>query len=135
MVALPKPPAEAEKGRRRLRREAKRKGKEPARESLEAAGYVFVFTTLARESFPAERVLDLYRLRWQVEMAIKRMKSILLLDAMAAKSAALCRTFLLGKLLAVLLVEDVANACGAFPPCGAQSSASVVPVAGVAGGV
>jgi len=38
--------------------------------------YFLVWTTLSA-AFPAAAILDLYRLRWQIELVFKRMKSIL----------------------------------------------------------
>nr|MDN1021419.1 transposase [Escherichia coli] len=35
----------------------------------------------------AEQVADCYRLRWQIELAFKRLKSLLHLDALRAKNA------------------------------------------------
>ena len=59
-----------------LRRRAQQgKGKVTA-EALEFAAYFLVWTTLAA-SFSAATILDLYRLRWQIELVFKRMKSIL----------------------------------------------------------
>jgi IS4 transposase len=76
--------------------------------------------------------LTLYRFRWQIEMAFKRMKSILALDEMAAKDQRLCRTFLLAKLLAALLVEDLARHAGAaFSPGGHGLPAPTFSVAAV----
>jgi Transposase DDE domain len=37
--------------------------------TLEATDYIFVFTSLSTEQYPAARVLELYRCRWQVELA------------------------------------------------------------------
>jgi Transposase DDE domain len=34
-------------------------------------------TSLPRESWPALRLLELYRRRWQVELAFKRLKSLI----------------------------------------------------------
>ena len=42
----------------------------------ERATYVIVFTTFPAAEFPGERVLECYRLRWQVELVFKRFKSL-----------------------------------------------------------
>ena len=49
----------------------------PTAESLLLAGWVLVFTTLAPAVLSAQTILALYRCRWQVEIAIKRWKSVL----------------------------------------------------------
>jgi len=37
---------------------------------------VLVFTTLPAEELPAAEILEWYRLRWQVELVFKRLKSL-----------------------------------------------------------
>jgi hypothetical protein len=130
LIAKRKSPEQAEAARQRLRRRAQKKGKRIDPRTWESAGYIFLFTTLDAAAWSATAVLALYRFRWQVEMAFKRMKSILVLDEMAAKDARLCRTFLLAKLLAALLVEELARHAGAvFSPCGQRCPAAAVAVA------
>ena len=41
-------------------------------ESLAMAGFVVVFTTVPKNRLSAQRVLELYGLRWQIELHIKR---------------------------------------------------------------
>jgi len=116
LVALRRDEKDVEKARRRVRKEAQRKGKTPDKRSLAACEYVFVFTTLPVEDISARRVLEIYRLRWQIELVFRRMKSIAGLDELAAKDDELCRAAILAKLLAILLVEDVSLRLGAFSP-------------------
>ena len=61
---------------RRLRKEAKGRGKTLKPQTLEFARYVIVFTTFPQADFTPEAVLDWVRLRWQVELVFKRFKSI-----------------------------------------------------------
>ena len=58
----------------------------PSAESLFLAGWVLVFTTLAPAVLSAQTIMALYRCRWQVEIAIKRWKSVLDVDALRAKA-------------------------------------------------
>jgi len=131
LVGVRKSREAAEKARRKLRAEAKRKGKTPNSRSLEACEYIFLFTTLSVEQASAQAVLEIYRFRWQVEMAFKRMKGIIYLDQMAAKDSELCRTFLLAKLLAMLLIEDLSHCLRFFSPWGYGPPSSVVTLASV----
>jgi len=133
LVAVRKSPQAAEAARRKVRERARKKGQTPDRRSLEAADYCFVFTTVAAARLSAEAVLELYRFRWQIELAFKRMKSLLELDEMAAQDDALCRTFLYVKLLATLLVEELSRQWVDFSPWGYRSRATAVAVAGVSG--
>ena len=47
----------------------------------EYARYVIVFTTLPASDATADQVLDGYRLRWQIELTFKRLKSIVQLGS------------------------------------------------------
>lgn len=67
------PEDKVEQARRKLRKEYKSK---VTKEALQAAQYVMVFTTVPKEKLNCEQILQLYRLRWQVELHIKRDKSI-----------------------------------------------------------
>ena len=49
---------------------------------------------LIAQAYPALQVARLYRLRWQVELAIKRLKSLLRIDRLPAKSPDLARAWL-----------------------------------------
>jgi hypothetical protein len=117
LVALCKAdPQAVAKQQQRIRREAKRKGRTPDERSLRAAGYIFAITDLAQDELSAAQVLGLYRLRWQIEIAFKRLKGIIQLDHLRAKDPALAQAYLLAKLLAALLVGLLREAVAAIPP-------------------
>jgi len=103
LIAGRLPQAAVEQARRRIRRQASKKGRTPKKETLKAAAFIMVVTNLPAEAWPAAQVLELYRIRWQVEIAIKRLKSIWHLDHLRAKDPDLVQTYLLGKLLGALL--------------------------------
>jgi len=109
LVAQRLPQEAAEKNRRRIRRQASKKGKTPDKRTLEAAGYIFLVTNLAASQWTTAQVLELYRLRWQVELVFKRLKSLLDLDQLRAKGPALAQTYLLGKILAALIMEAMSD--------------------------
>jgi hypothetical protein len=78
----------------------------PSAASLLLAGWVLVFTTLAPAVLTAQTIMALYRCRWQVEIAIKRCKSVLDVDALRAKATSpLAEVWLHGKLLYALMLE------------------------------
>jgi hypothetical protein len=106
LIAQRLPEDKAEEARRRARRASKKKGHTPSKETLFAAGYVLLVTNLPAVAWPIEQVLLLYRLRWQVELLFKRLKSILNLDHLRAKDPVLAQVYLLGKLVGALLLED-----------------------------
>ena len=75
-------------------------------------------TDLDAECLPAVQALELYRLRWQIELVFKRLKSLLGLGNLRAKNGALARTYLLSKLLGALLVEELSVRALSFFPWG-----------------
>ncbi len=64
-----------------------------------------VLTSLP-ETVPAAELLDACRLRWQVELAFKRLKSLLGLDRLPAKNRDLARSWLLAHLILARLIDD-----------------------------
>jgi IS4 transposase len=86
--------------------------------SWEAARYVFVWTSLPEEDYPAESVLELYRLRWQIELTFKRMKSLLGLGQLPKHNDESARAWLHGKLFVALLVERLIEEASVFSPWG-----------------
>jgi Transposase DDE domain len=83
--------------------------------TVRATGYLMLVTSLPA-AVPAAEVLDAYRLRWQVELAFKRLKSLLGLDRLPAKGEPLARTWLLAHLILALLIEDTARKLLDLPP-------------------
>ncbi|MDX8500664.1 transposase [Mesorhizobium sp. VK4C] len=59
--------------------------------------------------FPPVDVLTLYRFRWQLELAFKRMKSLTGLDALAAKKPELARARIYARLIIFLIAERSAG--------------------------
>lgn len=97
---------QANKARAQCRNRNSKKGKTPKERTLFLAGYVLVWTSLPPEVMSADTIMRLYRLRWQVELAIKRWKSLLDVDALRARTGSpLAELWLHGKLLYALLVE------------------------------
>jgi Transposase DDE domain len=97
---------QAQQARRRARRNNRKKRRTPKAETLFLAGWVLVWTSLPPEQLSAEQVLDLYRLRWQVEVAIKRWKSLLDVGQLRAhEGSPLAELWLHGKLLYALMLE------------------------------
>jgi hypothetical protein len=112
-----------EYARKKLRQEASKKQKSVSAETLEAAQYFFLWTTLPR-SRSRKTVLELYRCRWQIELAFKRMKSIMGLGHLPKKDPESCRAWLHGKLFTSLLVERMIGAAKTFSPWGYELDAT-----------
>lgn len=97
---------------------ATRKGTTISAATRAAAPYVFVWTNLPVKELTARRALDLYRLRWQIELAFKRMKSLLGLGALPKTSDSSSRAWIHGKMLVALLIEQFIEAADSFFPWG-----------------
>ena len=111
--------AEAEK---RLRKECSKKGKEPSPAALKATKFVFLLTTAPPGVLPRRDVCELYRARWQIELAFKRLKSILALGHLPKHDQESCKAWLHGKLLVALLLERILESARAFSPWGYQAA-------------
>ncbi|WP_413038065.1 transposase [Pseudomonas marginalis] len=88
--------------------------------TVEAAGYVVVVTTL--NCLDAQGILALYRHRWQVELAFKRMKSLLGLSHLRKKNPEGAKAWLQGKLLVACLIERLIATGEHFSPLEGQGS-------------
>jgi SRSO17 transposase len=106
----------AERARKRLRKKRAKKGKRKKLHptTVEAAGYIFVLTTLTKQEASAQQVLDLYRARWQVELAFKRLKSLLHAGHLLKRTMASARAWLQAKLLTAVLIERLMQAARFF---------------------
>lgn len=118
LVAVRKTMAATERERRRAGAEASRKQRRIDPRTLRAAAFQFVLTDLQREVLPAAEALELYRLRWQIEIAFKRLKSILKLDHLRAHDPKLAQTYLYAKLLGALILDELCTSALAFFPSG-----------------
>jgi hypothetical protein len=99
---------------------------------LEYACFVMVFTTLSPEAAPTDSVLEGYRLRWQIELTFKRLKSIVQLGHVPKLDEQSSRAWLLGKLLVALLSQKLVRVGRAISPWGylyVSKSAATQPLA------
>lgn len=115
-IRLPRPIAEL--ALRRLQRRASKKGERLDPRTLEAAKYVVVFTTLPADLLDAGGVLELYRCRWQIELAFKRLKQLLKLGRLPHQEPRAARSWILAKLVVALLLESLYRNASAFSPWG-----------------
>ena len=108
------PPAQAAEARRRARAAAKKAGRQLQPRTLLFAAWVLIWTTLPPAVLSTDPIMALYRVRWQVELVIKRLKSILNIDQLRAKkNSALADLYLHGKLLYAWVVEKrLRRRCG-----------------------
>jgi hypothetical protein len=122
LVALRKSDSDAQASIRRARKESRRHGKTLQPETLEAAKYIFLLTSLAPDDVSGADILALYRLRWQIELLFKRLKSLLRIDELPNKHPEAARCWILANLLAALLLEDQARLFLDTPPSAPRSA-------------
>jgi Transposase DDE domain len=107
LVAVKKPPQAADEARRKARRQAQRGGHQLSRQTLDAADWVIMVTSLAPEEFATADVLALYRLRWRIELGFKRLKSLIGLKGPPGIDERSARPHILAHLLVILLLEPL----------------------------
>jgi hypothetical protein len=122
LCAVRKSEAAAERARRHIRRAA-RKQKQVRPSTLEMAEYMVVLTTLSPDTDTAA-VLELYRARWQIELAFKRLKSLFGVGHVPKYDETSARAWLHGKLLAVLVIERLSEEARLFSPWGFELAAA-----------
>lgn len=135
VIAVRKPAAACEAARRRALENAKKKGRTPDARTLLTCDYVLLFTTVPASVMTAEAAAGLYRYRWQIECGFKRLKSLLNLDGLRAKNAALCQAYLYAKLIGALLTDQCSDTWAAFSPWDGPAPAFALVVAGPADGL
>jgi hypothetical protein len=97
---------EAQAARKKVSRKHQRKQRKLSAKTLFLRQFVFVFTSLSPTVLCGETALALYRCRWQIELAIKRMKSLLHIDKLRTKQRSkLAEVYLYSKILYQLIVE------------------------------
>jgi hypothetical protein len=103
-------------GLKRLRKinQRKRQGKAASEGQKEYNKYIIVATSLGAE-VSSSSVLELYRARWQIELAFKRLKSLFEYDQIPMKVEESIHTWFYGKLLLAALCETIVNK-GRFSP-------------------
>jgi Transposase DDE domain len=110
LVAIRKPDAAAEATRRQVRQQGRKSGYTPSRETLDAASWLIIVTSLRDDAFTADDVLALYRLRWRIELGFKRLKSLVGLKTPPGIDERSARPWVLAHLLMILLLEPLVDA-------------------------
>ena len=105
LIAKALPQEMADHARQRARTRAKKQGRTLRDETLYACGFMLLLTNLPAAQWTAAQVLDLYRLRWQVEVLFHRWKSLLSLAHLRAHDPRMVQTYLLAKLLLIVMCD------------------------------
>jgi hypothetical protein len=105
LIAYRLPDDAVERARKRLRKEL---GSVSA-QVMESAKYVLLFTTASRQRLDAERCLQAYRLRWQIELQFKRWKSLCGFDVLPNFRDDTTLAWLYAKVLLGALLDRMAS--------------------------
>jgi hypothetical protein len=115
LLAIKMPKAQAVKAVAEVRAEARSKQRTLKPGTLIAAEWVILVTSLDPAESTTHKVLDLYRLRWRIEIAFKRMKSLAGLKGPPGECPEVAKAWVLCHLIAVLLTEAQLAAFGDSP--------------------
>ncbi len=106
------------RAQKKLRRQARKKQKQVNDEVLKLAEFILVFTTVSQKDLNTMDILELYRVRWQIELRFKHLKSLLGLGCLPKYDEASCRAWIQAKLLCGLLIERLMREAKFFFPWG-----------------
>jgi hypothetical protein len=109
LVGIKKPARAATEARRKAHRDAQRGGHQISKQTLAAADWVILVTSLKPEEFATADVLALYRLRWRIELGFKRLKSLIGLKGPPGIDKRSARPHVLAHLLTILLLEPLVD--------------------------
>ena len=107
LVAIRKPKQARDLSIEKLKRHARDKGRNLRPETLIAAEWVILVTSLSRGEYPLQAISDLYRLRWRIEIAFKHLKSGIGLAGPPAEDPRSAKAHILCNLLLALLTEPL----------------------------
>jgi hypothetical protein len=117
LCAIRKNRVATERARRQAQAKAKADGGQIREATLELAQYILVLTSLPSE-FSSSQVLELYRGRWQVELAFKRLKSLMAAGHVPKSNDQSARAWMQAKILTALLLERWLLEAKIFSPWG-----------------
>jgi hypothetical protein len=117
----------ADQRRRRIRSEARRKGRTPSATALALAAWTILITNVPAELLSLEEALVLAKVRWQIELVFKLWKSHGLIDQWRSGKPARILCELYAKLLAMVLQQwALIVGCWAYPERSLVKAAQVV---------
>ena len=118
LCAVRKSEEAIQRAQRRLQKKQQRRVSSGTPQTREYVNYVLVFTTLTKPQASTRDVLESYRLRWQVELTFKRLKSIAQLGHVPKQDDQSIRAWLYGKLLVALLTQKLVRVGKTISPWG-----------------
>jgi Transposase DDE domain len=92
-----------------------------------AGEVIWILTTLKAAVLPAIAALALYRLRWQIELLFKRLKSLLHLDTLPSRQGPTAKSWMLARLIAAALAQRFGAAFRSTFPLGIPTTSRTTP--------
>jgi hypothetical protein len=109
LIAVRKPEEQVIEARKHLIAEALKNKRPVSKDALEATAWFLIVTTLSNEELSADGILALHRLRWRIELAFKRLKSIIGLKVPPNKTKCSAKVWVLAHLLIALVIEPLTS--------------------------
>jgi hypothetical protein len=119
LIASKLPSDKVAAARKRKQRKAKKARRKISSQTLQAAAWLLLITTLDASWSPSE-VLRLYRARWQIELVFKRLKQLLGVADLRCRERAALEATVRALLVAWALQEQVVAEIRALLPSGTQ---------------
>lgn len=116
LCVVRKSQAAAARAKAKAHRKAEMNKRDLQPETLLYAEYVMVFTTAA--DYSAAQILEIYRMRWQIELLFKRFKQLAQLGHLPKEDEESSKAWLYGKLFVALLTERLIAQAEALSPWG-----------------
>ena len=85
---------------------------------------IWLLTTLSAAQASGAQLMQLYRLRWQIELFFKRLKSLLHFDALPSRRGPTAKSWMLARLLAAALAQRLVRPAGPLSPWGYEIGAT-----------
>jgi hypothetical protein len=105
------------KGLESIKKTKNSKGRGEVSEKQELYNRYIIIAASLDESVKAAQITELYRMRWQIELVFKRLKSLFQYNEIPVKVECTARAWFYGKLLLAALCETIVNK-GRFSPSG-----------------
>jgi hypothetical protein len=107
LIALRVSEQVANERRRRLKKEAQKKGRAVSNHHLRMCDWTLLITNVPQRWLPLEMVRALYTVRWQIELLFKQLKSILGIHQSDTGKENRLRCELYGKLIGAVIIHRV----------------------------
>jgi hypothetical protein len=94
---------------RRKKKEEKKKGRQTKEKTMQLLGFNLFITNADAEKLPLDKIMPLYRFRWQVELQFKNWKSLFSIHTMQKMKEARYMTMLYTRLILIVINLQIIN--------------------------